>query len=240
MAERYLETGNGQIFYRKGGEGPPLLLLHGNGEDSSLFQALYPFFLDHFSVLAMDTRGHGLSELGQGKLTFSSISQDILGILAMERVSAVHVIGYSDGGNIGLYLAARYPAAVSSLIVLGANFEAEGLLEESYQEILQEREQLLELLDEEGTHRRLQILNLMLDELALSEADLKQVQAPVLVMAGEYDLIKEEQTRRLAASLPDARLQFVAGGGHGFFLDQPGALKQAAKQFYQQIAVWRD
>lgn len=239
MEEKYVETGNGQIFYRKGGEGPPLLLLHGNGEDSLLFRKFFPFFSSHFTILAMDTRGHGHSELGRGTLTFARIVQDIQAMLKQEGIPAIHLLGYSDGGNIGLYWAAQCPQQVLSLIVLGANFEADGLLEESYQEIVRERDQMLAQQEEEGNWRRLQLVNLMLDELVLTEGMLGQIQVPVLVMAGEHDVIKGEQTSRLAAALPDSRLEIVSGGGHGFFVEQPGALESAAQRFYLELGVWK-
>lgn len=233
MEEKYVETGNGRIFYRKGGEGPPLILLHGNGEDSLLFQDFFAFFQSRFTVLAMDTRGHGRSDLGEGKLTFARIVQDIRALLQQEELPAAHLVGYSDGGNIGLYWAAHYPQQVLSLIVMGANFEADGLITESYEEILQERERFR---SQEGKEawRRLQLVNLMLEELALTETLLHRVEAPVLVMAGKQDVIKEEQTRRLAQALPNARLEIVPAGGHDFFLHQPEALKQAASCFYQK------
>lgn len=104
-----------------------MLLLHGNGESSDIFAQQFPFFTKHFRVIALDTRGHGKSDLGVERLTFKQIATDILALLDKERIQRIHVLGFSDGGNLGLYLAAHHPDRIASLVAMGANYEADGL-----------------------------------------------------------------------------------------------------------------
>lgn len=231
----YIDTNAGKIYVNKTGQGSPLLLLHGNGEDHTIFQTILPYFEQRFTVYRMDTRAHGLSEFSLETLTFERITQDILELLKAEKIQRIPVIGYSDGGNIALYLAAHYPAVVESVITMGANFEEDGLLEESYQEILQEREQIQRIPDKQIRKHKLAIVNLMLDELVLSAVDLQHIQAPVLVMAGEEDVVKKEHTEEMARFIPQSDLLFVPRGGHDFFVDQPEALTEAATLFYKKI-----
>jgi len=233
MEEKYLQTENGKLFYLVGGTGEPLLFLHGNGEESAIFEQQFPFFTKHFTVYALDTRGHGKSDLAVERLTFRQISDDILKLLAVEKVKKIHVIGFSDGGNFGLYLAAHHSKRVASLITMGANYEKDGLIDECYRETVSFQESLLALPDTDPAKiHRLCLNSLMLDELDLSERDLRKIKTKTLVMAGEFDLISAEQTEKIHRLIPGARKKIIPGGSHGFFVEDPSALEKAAKHFY--------
>ncbi|UJF16415.1 alpha/beta hydrolase [Jeotgalibaca sp. MA1X17-3] len=235
MEEQYLQTDKGNIFYRKGGQGEAVLLLHGNGEDSTIFENQYSFLLDSFTVFAMDTRGHGQSDLFVEILTFQRIAEDIVSLLEKHNLHQVHIIGYSDGGNIGLYIAAHYPEKVRSLITLGANFEVDGLIESALQEIMLEKETILQISNKNEKIRRLCIINLMVDELSLTSKDLRAIKAPVLVLAGENDLIKKSQTKKIADHISKAVYKFIPGGGHDFFITDPTSFEEASKEFYKEM-----
>lgn len=235
MEEHYLQSDKGNIFYRKGGQGEPLLLMHGNGEDSTIFEKQYSFLLNQFTVFAMDTRGHGKSELAVETLSFQRITEDILQLMEKYDIHQLHIIGYSDGGNIGLYVAAHYPEKVRSLITLGANFERDGLVESALQEMILEKEEILRITDQYEKTKKLCIMNLMLDELCLSSEDLRKIGIPVLVMAGENDLIKRSQTEKIAALIPEANCIFIPDGGHDFFVTNPTSFEQTTEEFYKEI-----
>lgn len=229
-----LKTDKGYIYYEKGGHGEPLLFIHGNNESLTIFKDLYAIFEQSFEVFRMDTRGHGQSDLLVKELSFQRIAQDIIYLLDENKVEKIHIIGYSDGGNIGLYLAAHYPKRVRSLITLGANYEADGLIASTLEELAHER-QVIELIeDKEERHRRLCVHDLMGAQLNLSKEDLSSIQAPTLVMAGEHDVIERSQTEDIAKLIKDADLFFVPNGGHDFFIHKPSYLIDAARLFYKK------
>lgn len=236
MRGKTLKTGKGNLYYQMGGAGDALLLLHGNGESSDIFAQQFPFFTKCFTVYALDTRGHGRSDLGVDRLTFKQIAMDILALLDKEGIQRIHVLGFSDGGNLGLYLAAHHPERIASLIAMGANFEADGLTDACNEETLERYEELLALpdTDPEKIHR-LCIHNLMLDELDLSAEDLSRIQAPTMLVAGEFDLIRDDQTEAMHRLIPGSRKCIVRGGGHDFFVEAPKVLEQLAKKFYSSL-----
>ena len=171
-----MKNGKAKLFYQEGGSGDALLLLHGNGESSDIFAQQFPFFTKYFTVYALDTRGHGRSELGVKRLTFKQIAQDILALLDKEGIQRIHVLGFSDGGNLGLYLAAHHPERIASLIAMGANYEADGLTDDCYEETLGRYEELLALPDSDPEKTQLLCVHkLMLEELDLSAADLSRI-----------------------------------------------------------------
>lgn len=235
MKQHFLESANGKIFYQKGGAGLPLLFLHGNGEDSSIFKRQLEDFKANYTLLAMDTRGQGRSDLGEGVLSFEAISQDILALLTDQDIEKITIIGYSDGGNIALYFASHYPERVAGLVTMGANYEVDALEETAYQEILMHRKNLLLKDFDSQTRRQLQVVNLMLDQLDLKEEDISSIQVPVLVMAGEYDLIKKEHTEKMARLIPNSEVLIVPEGGHDFFLTHPRYFREAVYLFFKKI-----
>lgn len=235
MKDNILKTTTGDIFYQTGGAGEPLFFLHGNGEDTNIFKAQFADFCPRHTVIAMDTRGHGRSDLGVEVLTFEQIAQDVLAILDILAIDQITIVGYSDGGNIGMYLASHYPERIKSLIVMGANYEVDALEGDllakvkSYQVRLQEREQTPENV------RKLNVLNLMLDELAINEEDLKRIQVPVLVMAGELDIIDQKHTESLAALIPDSEIFICPEGGHDFFVTNPHIFLETVTLFLHKF-----
>lgn len=75
----------------------------------------------------------------------------------------------------------------------------------------------------------------MLDQLALEESDLKAISCPVLVMAGELDVIPLSHTKQMATLIPNADLTIVPNGQHDFFIAQPSALIDSVINFYNQM-----
>ena len=229
-----LKTDKGLIYYEKAGTGEPLLFIHGNNESPGIFKDLYAIFEQYFEVFRMDTRGHGQSDLMVEELTFQRVAQDVICLLDENKVEKIHIIGYSDGGNIGLYLAAHYPERVQSLVTLGANYEPDGLIASTLEELSLERQEIMLIPDEQERHRRLCVHDLMGKQLKLTKQDLRNIQAPTLVMAGEYDVIKRSQTEDIAKLIGDADLLFVPDGGHDFFIDKPTYLIDAVCLFYKK------
>ena len=109
------------LHYEEAGTGEALVLLHGNGEDCTYFKGQIGYFSDRFRVIALDTRGHGKSERGLSKFSINQFAEDLREVLDALGLPQVHLLGFSDGGNIAMAFALRYPERVSSLILNGAN-----------------------------------------------------------------------------------------------------------------------
>ena len=235
MNEHYLETKLGKLRYLQAGEGEAILFLHGNNENADIFSGIFDAFTENYAVYALDTRGHGKSDFAVELLTFQQIAEDIVCLMDANQLKSVHIIGFSDGGNIGLYLAAHYPKRVTSLTIMGTNYDQTALVEPLYSELLEELKQLRQLAPSEEQKRKESILRLMLDQLALEESDLKAISCPVLVMAGELDVIPLSHTKQMATLIPNADLTIVPNGQHDFFIAQPSALIDSVINFYNQM-----
>ena len=90
------------LNYVEAGEGFPLVLLHGNGEDHTYFEHQMSPFSAHYRVIAPDTRGHGKSPRGEEPFTLEQFAEDLKEFLDGLGIFRCHLLGFSDGGNIAL------------------------------------------------------------------------------------------------------------------------------------------
>ena len=113
------------LNYAEAGAGFPLVLLHGNGENHTYFKRQMEPFSQQYRVIALDTRGHGKSPRGTAPFTLEQFAGDLKEFLDQRGITKCHLLGFSDGGNIALLFALRYPQYVEKLILNGANLTPE-------------------------------------------------------------------------------------------------------------------
>lgn len=87
------------LYTKESGTGQPMVLLHGNGEDSSYFVNQMSFFESKYHVIAVDTRGHGRSPRGQGAFTLERFAEDLKDF-STGRDSGASFCWVSDGGTL--------------------------------------------------------------------------------------------------------------------------------------------
>ena len=114
-------------FYVEKGQGDPIILMHGNGEDCSIFNGQIDVFAQHYHVYALDTRGHGKTPRGDKPFTIRQFADDLMGFMDEHQIEKAHVLGFSDGGNIAMIFAMKYPERVDHLVLNGANLTPAGV-----------------------------------------------------------------------------------------------------------------
>ena len=115
------------LFYAQFGQGPPILLLHGGLANSNYWGHQIEHLADRFSVIVMDTRGHGRSPVMSRAFSYRLFAEDAAGLLDFLKIPQVSVVGWSDGAVTGLALAMTKPERVGKLFAFGANSSADGL-----------------------------------------------------------------------------------------------------------------
>ena len=223
-----------ELFYTKQGSGPPLLLLHGNGEDGTYFIHQMAEFSRDFTVYAIDTRGHGQSPRGRAPFTISQFAEDLLAFMDQQGLTKADILGFSDGGNIALTFALRHPDRVRRLILNGANLDPKGV-KPLVQLPIVAGYHLAALSKSPKAKVHRELLGLMVNEPHIAPAELKKLSMPVLVMAGTQDMIRERHTRLLAASIPGARLAIIPGD-HFIANKEPAAFNRAVRTFFTETA----
>ena len=219
------------LHYTRQGSGPPLLLLHGNGEDGGYFVHQTEYFSRHYTVYALDTRGHGQSPRGAGPFTMARFAQDLLDFMDEQKLERAHLLGFSDGGNIALTFALAHQERIRRLVLNGANLSPAGVKAHvQIPIVLGWRIASLFARRSPQARQNAEILGLMVKEPHINPAALSALRVPTLVIVGTRDMIRDRHTQSIAASLPDARLERIPGD-HFIAAKNPEAFNRAVEAF---------
>ena len=194
-----------RLFYEKSGEGRPLIMVHGNGEDHTIFDEAAALLEKDYCVIRPDSRCHGRSE-DTPELHYADMAADVIALIEALDLQDVIFYGFSDGGIIGLMAASRCEQ-ISTLIVSGANTSPKAV---KLWLRLAIRASYLRSKDKK--------LALMLREPDIADEELRRIRASTLVLAGSGDLIPEKETRHIASLIPGAELQILKGEDHGSYI----------------------
>ena len=218
-------------FYIEKGQGEPLILLHGNGENCDYFVGQTDVFAQHYHVYALDTRGHGRTPRGDAPFTIRQFADDLLAFMDAHDIDKAHILGFSDGGNIAMIFAMKYPDRVLRLILNGANLDAKGV-KPSIQIPIEIGYRFAKVFAKksEEARKHAELLGLMVNDPNVRPEELAAIKAKTLVIAGTKDMIKESQTRLIARSILDAKL-VILEGNHFIANKCPEAFNRAVLSF---------
>lgn len=224
-----------QLYYEIYGKGEPLLLLHGNSQNIAEYKKQIDFFRKKYKVIAVDTRGHGQSGTDTTRYTYQLFASDMNALLAHLKLKKVNVLGWSDGGNTGLVMAMQYPKKVKRLAIMGANIF---INEESVLPmVLPEIEKQIAYFQKDSSARAansVRLMRLLREEPNLRFTDLEAIRIPVLVMAGENDLIQEKHTRGIARHIKGSELVIFPKGTHNMPQENAPEFNRTVDEFLQQ------
>ena len=217
------------------GNGFPLIMLHGNGENLYLFNKQIEYFSTYYRVIAVDTRGHGKSTRGNKKLDFNTLSNDVIDLLDFLSIDSAYFLGFSDGGNTLLYLALKAPQRISSMILVGANLFPSGMKNiDLFQTGFTYAKLSMKSLIDKESHKEKEYYKLMLRHPNLSFSMVSDIDIPTLVIAGSNDVIKEKHTRGIAEVIKGARLEIIPDGSHFVLFEQPDFTNQLIMDFLRK------
>lgn len=121
--EHRQKVGDVEIFARIGGEGPPLLLIHGFPQTHAMWHRVAPALMQRFTCVMPDLRGYGLSacphnDPANEAYSKRAMAQDLIGLMQSLGYSKFAVVGHDRGGRVAYRMALDHPSAVSCLAVL--------------------------------------------------------------------------------------------------------------------------
>jgi len=218
-------TVNGlNMYYEVHGEGPPLMLLHGGA--GSIPEKWLPFFTPHFRVVAPEQMGHGRTgDLVDRPFHYHDMAEDTVELMRRLAIESADVVGYSDGGIIGLDIAIHHPERVNRLAVTGANARFDGYTTEN--------QEFAAGFDPTGrpvsdTYARLspdgaehwpvflgRLKPMWATEPSFTDEELRLTEAPTLLVIGDRDIVTPEHAVEMFRAIPDAQLCVVANAEHG-------------------------
>lgn len=200
------------LYHCEKGNKEPFILLHGNGEDGTYFKHQIDYFSDKYRVIALDTRGHGKSQRGNAPFTIKQFAKDLDGFMNYMGISKAIILGFSDGANIAMEFALKYPHRVKALILNAGNLNPNGVkkriqcpIEFGYKIAAKFSSK------SQKAKANAEMLGLMVNEPNIDSRELIKIAVPTLVICGTRDMIKESHTKEIANSIPNAQLAIIKG-----------------------------
>ena len=216
------------IYYEAVGSGPPVLVLHGGlGSLVDMRHQIAALAARH-RVIAPDSRGQGRSTDSAAPLSYALMADDMLALLDRLAIRRADIVGWSDGGIIGVTLALRHPERVGRLVVIGANYDPGGLVSlPDPDSPIPPPSLLYRWTAPDPAHWPVlcrKIVAMWRTQPRYTPRELGTIRSPTLVMAGEFDVIRRAHTDALAAAIPGAQEYIVPGATHRAPLTHPAAV----------------
>lgn len=224
-----------KIYYEEYGQGQPLLLLHGNSESIQSFRLQIPEFSKYYKVIAVDTRGQGKSSEDGKTYTYDLFADDMNALLNYLNIGNANILGWSDGGNTGLIMAMKYPNKVKKLITMGANIFINNTVVEKW--VFKELNKQLKEMKFDTSYadrNRIRLINLLLTEPKHKFEELKIISCPVLVLAGQKDVIKENHTKNISQNIVKSKLLIAPKETHYYPTENSKAFNATVIEFLKE------
>jgi pimeloyl-ACP methyl ester carboxylesterase len=228
------------IHYAVYGQGSPVILLHGGLANTDYWgnqiQALAP----HHTVIVMDSRGHGRSTRDSRPYGYDLMADDVVALMDVLKVAKADIVGWSDGGILGLDLAMRHPDRIGKIFAFAANTVTSGVIDgvdknptfAAFIERAGHEYEARSATPQDYDAFVEQISKMWASEPNWTDAQLKAITEPVLVVDGDHDeAIKREHTEYIAATIPGAGLLILPNASHFAFLQDPGLFNYAVLHF---------
>ncbi len=238
QAGQYADINGIKMYYEIYGGGDPLLVIHGNGQSIADMHFQIAHFAGNYQVIVADSRGNGKSGLGTAQLTYIPMMEDYNTLLDQLDVADARIVGWSDGGILGLLLAIHHPDKVNKMALMGANLRPDETAVYSWAfELLQPLSDTIDemISNDDTSHDVLlarQQLDLLMTQPNIPVESLHKIKVPVLVMAGDKDIIRSEHSLEIFENLPQAHLAILPGQTHWAPVTDPNGFNAQVEKFF--------
>jgi pimeloyl-ACP methyl ester carboxylesterase len=228
------------IHYAIYGHGSPVMFLHGGLANSDYWGLQVPAVAAHHTVILMDSRGHGHTTRDSRPYGYDLMADDVVALMRGLQIPKADIVGWSDGGIIGLDLAMRHKDRIGKVFAFAANTVTSGVVDG-----VEKNPTFARFIDRAGheyaTHSATpgeykafvdQISKMWAEQPNWTDAQLKAIDTPVLVVDGDHDeAIKRPHTEYIAATIPHAGLLILPNASHFAFLQDPHQFNFAILHF---------
>jgi pimeloyl-ACP methyl ester carboxylesterase len=228
------------IYYAEYGKGSPVILLHGGLANADYWGNQVKALIQYHTVIVMDSRGHGRSTRNSEPYGYDLMADDVVALMDFLKVQKADIVGWSDGGILGLDLAMRHADRVSRIFAFAANTLTSGVKDDveknptfaAYIERAHRQYEAYSVTPKEYDTFVAQIGQMWATQPSWTDAQLKSITVPVLIVDGDHDeAIKREHTEYIASTIPGAGLLILPNVSHFAFLQDPALFNYAILHF---------
>jgi pimeloyl-ACP methyl ester carboxylesterase len=212
---------NIELNFTKIGVGKPLIMLHGNSEDLSIFNELSDSLKEKYQIYLIDLRNHGKSTLTDD-FSYDIMAYDIYQFVNKLKLDKPHFFGFSDGAIIGMLLSISYPDLFDHLTLAGGNLSPKGVKKKAFLKMNAYFEKT-----------KSPYYEMMINQPNILSKDLKKIQNKTLILAGEHDLIKDSHTQMIHRNIKNSKLLILPNKRHEDYIINTDFLKDILIDFYQ-------
>ncbi len=230
-----------EMYYATYGKGDPILLIHGGlGHGDIWANQVASLMKDHLVIVA-DSRGHGRSSRDAQPYGYDLMASDYLALLDYLKIDKVDLIGWSDGGIIGLDIALSHPQRLKHLFAQAANVTIDGVdptvmnnatfnayierMGAAYAKMSKTPNEYAAFVD--------QISKMWASQPAWTKEQLATIKVPTAIVLGDHDeAITRAHTDYMASVIPGAKLIILRDASHFAMLQDPDGYTQAALDFF--------
>lgn len=228
------------VHYAVYGQGTPVIFLHGGLANTDYWGNQVPAVAARHTVILMDSRGHGRTTRDARPYGYDLMADDVVGLMDFLKIDKADIVGWSDGGILGIDLALRHKERVGKVFAFAANTLTSGVKEgveknPTFAAYIERAGH--EYADRSATPKEYdgfvdQISKMWADQPNWTDAQLKAIDTPILVVDGDHDeAIKREHTEYIAATIPHAGLLLLPNASHFAFLQDPALFNSAVLHF---------
>ena len=246
----YLQIGDLKTWYEDQGAGEPLVLLHGGLSTNDTWASQMPDFANRFRVIAPERRGHGHTPDVEGPLSYDAMAVDTIAFLTELIGGPAHLVGWSDGGIVGLLVAMARPDLVDKLVVIGTNYDLSGLVAEATQwfasmtadgDDLAMLRTAYEAASPDGAEHWPVVVakfkEMVATQPTISVEQLGRITASTLVLVGDDDIATLDHTVSLFRAIPNSELAVVPGTSHFVLMEKPELMNRLVVDFLERDPV---
>jgi pimeloyl-ACP methyl ester carboxylesterase len=240
LATGYANVNGAQLYYTIHGSGDPLVLLHGGLGNTEYWGGQIAAFSAKYKVINIASRGHGRSTKDDQAYSYHLMASDVLAVMDILSIKKASIVGWSDGGNIGLDIAINNPDRLIKLFAFGANFNPSGVKPSvetdatfgAYVERTAADYGRLSKTPKQFDEFVAQISEMWAKQPNFTPDQLKSIRVPVGVADGEYDeAIDYEHTKEMSSLIPGSTLIILPNLSHFAMWQDPEAFNTAVLKY---------
>jgi pimeloyl-ACP methyl ester carboxylesterase len=238
----YAPVNDIKMYFAIFGHGDPVILLHGGLANSDYWGNQVPALAGRYEVIVADSRGHGRSTRSAQPFSYGLMASDVIALMDFLKIRRAAIVGWSDGGIIGLDMAIHHPERVTKLFAFAANYNPAGVRSDigssvtfnafiarcgvDYRRLSPTPGEYKEFLSA--------IQKMWATEPNYTQKQLRSISVPVVIADGDHDeAIDRRQTEEMASLIPNAGLLIQPGVSHFSMLQDPRQFNEDVLHFME-------
>jgi pimeloyl-ACP methyl ester carboxylesterase len=236
----YAKVNGIEMYYATFGAGDPVLLIHGGLGHADIWASQVAELSKTHKVIVADSRGHGRSTRDAQPFGYDLMASDYLALLDHLKIDKTALVGWSDGGIIGIAIAMTHPERLTKLYAQAANVTVDGvdpgvMTNKTFGAYIERSgKDYAKLSKTPGEYDAFvaQISHMWESQPSWTKEQLAKIITPTAVVAGDHDeAIKREHTEYMASVIPGAKLVILPDASHFAMLQAPDEYTRSVIDF---------